>query len=113
MKKIKIKNKFVGDNYPIFFIAEAGVNHNGSLKYAKKLIDVAKSSGADAVKFQSFIAEEIILSNAPKSTYHIETTGPDSKQTWMELLKTQEISKSMLQELIRYSNPIATQFLHG
>ena len=101
MKRIRIKNKFIGDNYPIFFIAEAGVNHNGSLKYAKKLIDVAKESGADAVKFQSFIAEEIILPNAPKSTYHIETTGDDKKQTWMELLKTQEISKSMLQELIK------------
>ena len=91
MKKIKIKNKFIGDNYPIFFIAEAGVNHNGSMKYAKKLIDIAKTSGADAVKFQSFITEEIILPNAPKSTYHIETTGPNKKQTWMELLKTQEI----------------------
>ena len=104
MKKIKIKNKFIGDNYPIFFIAEAGVNHNGSMKYAKKLIDIAKTSGADAVKFQSFITEEIILPNAPKSTYHIETTGPNKKQTWMELLKTQEISKPMLKELIKYSN---------
>jgi N,N'-diacetyllegionaminate synthase len=104
MKRIKIKNKFIGNDYPIFFIAEAGVNHNGSLKLAKKLIDVAKSSGADAVKFQSFFAEEIILPNAPKSTYHIETTGNDKKQTWMELLKTQEISKSMLKKLINYSN---------
>ena len=100
MKEIKIENKLVGENHPIFFIAEAGVNHNGSLEYGKKLIDVAKDSGADAIKFQSFIAEEIILPKAPKSTYHIETTGDDNKQTWMELLKTQEISKQMHSELI-------------
>jgi len=111
MRKIKIKNKFIGKNYPIFFIAEAGVNHNGSIKYAKKLIDVAKESGADAVKFQSFIADEIILPKAPKSTYHIETTGNDSKQTWMELLKTQEISKAMLVELIKYCNKKGIIFL--
>jgi len=102
MKEIKIENKLVGENHPIFFIAEAGVNHNGSLEYGKKLIDVAKDSGADAIKFQSFIAEEIILPKAPKSTYHIETTGDDNKQTWMELLKTQEISKQMHSELINY-----------
>ena len=111
MKKIKIKNKFVGGNNPIFFIAEAGVNHNGSITYAKRLIDVAKNSGADAVKFQSFIAEEIILPNAPKSTYHIQTTGSDKKQSWMDLLKTQEISKSMLKELIKYCNKKKIIFL--
>ena len=93
MKKIKIGNKFIGENQPIFFIAEAGVNHNGSLELAKKLIDVAKGAGADAVKFQSFLADEINLPNSPKSTYHIETTGDDKKQPWMELLKTQEISE--------------------
>ena len=111
MKKIKIKNKLIGNKYPIFFIAEAGVNHNGSIKYAKQSIDVAKESGADAVKFQNFIAEEIILPNAPKSKYHIETTGSDKKQTWMELLKTQEISKTMLRELIKYCNQKKIIFL--
>jgi len=91
----KIAHKVIGENNPIFFIAEAGVNHNGSLEKAKKLIDIAKDSGADAVKFQSFVTEEIILPNAPKSTYHIETTGKDNKQSWTELLKTQEMSKKM------------------
>ena len=111
MKKIKIGNKFIGENQPIFFIAEAGVNHNGSLELAKKLIDVAKDAGADAVKFQSFLADEINLPNSPKSTYHIETTGDDKKQTWMELLKTQEISKEMHLELIKYCNKKEIIFL--
>tara|TARA_B110000014_G_scaffold261513_1_gene253375 strand:+ start:576 stop:1643 length:1068 start_codon:yes stop_codon:yes gene_type:complete len=100
--KFKIADKMIGENYPIFFIAEAGVNHNGSLEKAKKLIDIAKDSGADAVKFQSFVTEEIILPNAPKSTYHIETTGEDNKQSWTELLKTQEMSKKMHSDLIEY-----------
>ena len=98
----KIANKIIGKNHPIFFIAEAGVNHNGSLEKAKKLIDIAKESGADAVKFQSFITEEIILPDAPKSKYHIETTGEDKKQSWTELLKTQEMSKKMHSDLIDY-----------
>ena len=98
----KIADKLIGKGQPIFFIAEAGVNHNGSVDKAKKLIDVAQESGADAVKFQSFITEEIILPNAPKSTYHIETTGDDGKQSWKDLLKTQEMSPKMHRDLIEY-----------
>ena len=55
MKKIKIKNKFIGDNYPIFFIAEAGVNHNGSMKYAKKLIDIANKNWCSPVHWLTTI----------------------------------------------------------
>ena len=99
---IKISDKLIGKGQPIFFIAEAGVNHNGSLKNAKKLVDIAKEAGADAVKFQSFFTEEIILPGAPKSTYHVETTGNDKKQSWMELLKSQEMSKEMHINLINY-----------
>ena len=51
---MKIGKKKIGQNYPAFLIAEAGVNHNGSLRIAKKLIDVAVKCGADAVKFQTF-----------------------------------------------------------
>ena len=100
--EFKIKNKWIGDNHPIFFIAEAGVNHNGSIDIGKKLIDIAVESGADAVKFQTFRAEELNTKTAPKSTYHIETTGNDNHQTWFDLLKTQEISKEMHVSLIDY-----------
>ena len=83
-------------------IAEAGVNHNGSIRIAKKLIDVAVKCGADAVKFQTFKAENIIIPKGPKAKYHIETTGSDKNQSWYQLLKSQEISKKMHIELIKY-----------
>jgi len=99
---INIGKRSIGNNFPIFFIAEAGVNHNGSLEIAKKLVDVAKEAGADAIKFQSFLTEEIITPLAPKSTYHVQTTGDDKTQSWMELLKTQEMSIEMHIDLIKY-----------
>jgi len=102
MKTIKIGNKNIGTGLPVFFIAEAGVNHNGSLKIALKMVDVAKKAGADAIKFQTFKTNNLILPNAPKSKYHIETTGNDKKQTWFNLLKTQELSYQMHRKIIEY-----------
>lgn len=97
-----IQNRKIGIGQPVFFIAEAGVNHNGSWDLAMQLIDAAADAGADAVKFQTFKTENIILPTAPKSTYHIQTTGSDKDQTWFELLKTQEISRDMHIALIEY-----------
>jgi len=59
--KIKIAGKYVGENYPCFIVAEAGINHNGSLKIAKKMISVAKKAGADAIKFQTFKADDLAI----------------------------------------------------
>tara|TARA_Y100000768_G_C23977931_1_gene684076 strand:- start:63 stop:1124 length:1062 start_codon:yes stop_codon:yes gene_type:complete len=95
MNSLKISNKIIGPDKPVFFIAEAGVNHNGSIVLAKKMIDIAKQAGADAIKFQSFKTENIILKNAPKSKYHLETTGSNKKMSWYDLLKTQEMSERM------------------
>ena len=64
--KIKISNKLVGNNNPIFIIAEGGINHNGKLSLAKKIISKAKAAGADAVKFQTFKAEDLA---SPKSKF--------------------------------------------
>jgi N,N'-diacetyllegionaminate synthase len=99
---ITIGNRKIGNGYPVFFIAEAGVNHNCSMKLARQLIDAAADAGADAVKFQTFKTENIITPTAPKSTYHIETTGADNEQTWFELLKTQELTREMHIELMEY-----------
>ena len=98
--KIKIENKIIGEESDVFYIAEAGVNHNGSIKIAKKLVDIAKKSGADAIKFQSFIADEIIVPKGPKAKYHIETVG--KSLSWYDLLKKQEMSLSMHKALIKY-----------
>ena len=84
----------------VFIIAEAGVNHNGSLDLARQLIDVAADAGVDAVKFQTFIAENLVTKNAKKAEYQKETTG--SVVTQFDMLKKLELSVDMHKELIAY-----------
>ena len=69
MDEIKLANKLIGKGMPCFIIAEAGVNHNGDANLAKKLIDVAREAEADAVKFQTFRAEEVVTQSAEKAEY--------------------------------------------
>lgn len=102
MKKFKIEDRYIGLNEPVFIIAEAGVNHNGSLEMAIRMVDVAIASGADAIKFQTFTADEISTKNAPKAAYHIRTTGDDDAQSWYSLLKSQELSYDDHVQLIKY-----------
>ena len=64
----------------VFIIAEAGVNHNGSIELAKKLIDVAVEAKVDAVKFQTFKAENLVSKNAQKADYQKETTNKEESQ---------------------------------
>ncbi len=78
--ELKIGKRFVGNDHPCFVIAEAGVNHNGDVNLALKLIDKAKKAGADAVKFQTFSAEKVASSCAPKAKYQLETTDSDESQ---------------------------------
>ena len=66
----------------VIIIAEAGVNHNGSLRMAKKLIDEAAKSGADFIKFQTFNAVDLVTKNASKADYQLKNTG-GSKQLYM------------------------------
>ena len=84
----------------VFIIAEAGVNHNGSLKVAKKMIDVAASAGADAIKFQTFRAEALVSKFAAKASYQKKATGGD--ETQLEMIKKLELSQNAHKELIRY-----------
>ena len=64
-------------------IAEAGVNHNGDIELAKRLIDAAADAGADLVKFQTFNSDELVSKNAPKADYQIPTTGNFQSQLAM------------------------------
>ncbi|MGN9133991.1 N-acetylneuraminate synthase [Clostridium sp. HCP1S3_B4] len=81
-------------------IAEAGVNHNGNIEIAKKLVDVAKDSGADIVKFQTFKTNDVVCKNMKKADYQKETSG--SKESQYEMLKKLELSYDMHIELIEY-----------
>tara|TARA_B110000483_G_scaffold35497_1_gene43348 strand:+ start:945 stop:1955 length:1011 start_codon:yes stop_codon:yes gene_type:complete len=81
----------------VYIIAEAGVNHNGSLDRAKKMIDVAASTGVDAVKFQTFIAESLVTRTAVKADYQRQAT--DATESQFSMLKKLELSLSDFEEL--------------
>jgi N,N'-diacetyllegionaminate synthase len=92
-----------------FIIAEAGVNHNGSLALAKKMIDVAADSGADAIKFQTFKAEELVSANAPKAEYQRRATGKNGSQ--FDMLKGLELDSRAHEELVRHCRKQRIMFL--
>jgi len=84
----------------VFIIAEAGVNHNGSIELAYRLIDVASESGANAVKFQTFKAENLVSKNAQKAEYQKQTTNPSESQ--FNMLKKLELDTNAHKRLIDY-----------
>ncbi len=82
----------------VFIIAEAGVNHNGSIDLAKELIDKASWAGADAVKFQSFKAEKLMTKSAPKADYQAENTGQESQYDMIKRLELDEKAHILLRD---------------
>jgi len=100
MKEIKIADKLIGEKQPTFIIAEAGVNHNGKLSLAKKLVDTAASSGADAVKFQTFKSEELVVKDLDIPDYMKKNVKKNISQ--FELIKSLELNYKDFKVLKEY-----------
>tara|TARA_B100000700_G_C15061404_1_gene866145 strand:+ start:1895 stop:2941 length:1047 start_codon:yes stop_codon:yes gene_type:complete len=107
--KIKFNNKFVGSDYPVYFIAEIGVNHCGDTNLANKMIIEAKKSGADAVKFQTFTADSLVSPNTPKVKYQESTTSPE--ESHYDMLKALELSRDKHSILLETCKKNEIQFL--
>ncbi|PKP59012.1 N-acetylneuraminate synthase [Candidatus Atribacteria bacterium HGW-Atribacteria-1] len=97
------------DTSKVFIIAEAGVNHNGSLDLAYQLIDVAKDARADAVKFQTFKAENVVSKLADKAEYQKKTTRSDKSQ--LEMIRKLELSFEDFVKLKKYCDKKEIMFL--
>lgn len=93
----------------VFIIAEAGINHNGNVNIAKKLIDIAVAAGADAVKFQTYKTENVLSRNIPKAEYQIRQTN--SQETYFDMAKKLELSEGEFVELNEYCKGKGTVFL--
>ena len=79
----RVGDRVIGAGAPAFLVAEAGVNHNGDLELARRLVAEAAAAGADAVKFQTFRADALVTRQAPKAGYQVETTGGGEVQREM------------------------------
>ncbi|MDZ4390664.1 MAG: N-acetylneuraminate synthase [Gemmatimonadales bacterium] len=94
---------------PVFIIAEAGVNHNGSLDLARRLVDAAAEASADAVKFQTFRANKLVTPRAAKAAYQIANTGTEGSQ--MEMLRRLELSEADHEVLIGHCRDRNIRFM--
>jgi N,N'-diacetyllegionaminate synthase len=108
-KIISIGERRVGKEEPCFIIGEAGVNHNGSFDLARELVDVAVNAGCDAVKFQTFKAEKVCSSLAPKAAYQLQTTATEESQ--LEMVKKLQLPFDAFRELHRYCRDRGIIFL--
>jgi N-acetylneuraminate synthase len=109
VRPVAIGSRAVGPGHSCFVIAEAGVNHNGSLNTAKALVDAAVAAGADAVKFQTFSADRLVAPDAPKAEYQVRTTGTSESQHSM--LSRLELGEAAHREIIDHCHRRGIPFL--
>ncbi len=104
MNQIKIGNRIIGENYPVFVIAEAGINHNGSFSIAKKLVNMAKKAGADCFKIQTHITEEEMMKTKI-------LPGKISKKPLWDIIKNCELTEKEELDLKEYCKEKGILFL--
>ena len=109
MKKIKIKNYEIGKNFPPFIIAEAGINHNGDLKKALKMIDIAKNAGVQAIKFQTYDATQMIVNKKLKYSY--KSQGKKITESMLDMFERCEFSKTQWYKIKKYCDKKKIMFL--
>ncbi len=106
---MRIGDREVGDGTPCFIIAEAGVNHNGDPNLARRLIDIAKSAGADAIKFQTFTADALVTRDAEKAGYQKATTG--GRESQYDMIQDLELTHEDFRKLSDYARERGIVFL--
>ncbi|MEI9897623.1 MAG: N-acetylneuraminate synthase [Chthoniobacter sp.] len=106
---VRLPDREIGPDRPVFIIAEAGVNHNGDLALARRLVDAAVEAGADAVKFQAFKAEEVVSVGAAKAEYQVATSGGGESQ--LDMVRKLELSAAAFRELQTYCTQRGILFL--
>jgi N,N'-diacetyllegionaminate synthase len=100
MPQIKIANRAIGSGQPPFIVAEVGINHNGDLDTAFKLIRLAKEAGADAVKFQTFTSSEMV--GDPNLMFTYRSQGKEVTESMLEMFKRHEFSKDQWRQIKRF-----------
>ncbi len=106
MGQIAIGGRAVGDGAPVFIIAEAGVNHNGEMVLARRLIEVAASAGVEAVKFQTFVADRVASASAQKAAYQ-----GDARESQVQMLRRLELAPAAYSELQAHAQRQGLLFL--
>ncbi|MEW6188638.1 MAG: N-acetylneuraminate synthase [Actinomycetota bacterium] len=106
--RVKIGDKLVGEGEPVFVVAEVGSNHDRKLGQAKRLIDAAADAGADAVKFQTFLADKLVAKISPKAGYMKKVS---EKESAYEIFKRIELPREWHPELVRYAKKRGLIFL--
>lgn len=99
----------MGNESHVIIIAEAGVNHNGDLKLAKQMVEKAKQAGADYIKFQTFVAEDLVIDRAEKADYQKRETGNNESQ--LEMLEKLALPNEAFVELKKYCDKVGIGFL--